>query len=133
MTGEWLAVAAGGALGALLRASLLRWVLGWKVSGRSPELPFAPAFATLLANLTGCVLLGLWALGAIPWHVHFAPTWADFFVTTGFCGGLTTFSTLCADLVWLRRDHGGPIMLVYLTITLVLGAAALNALSIARL
>ncbi len=128
MIGEWAAVAAGGALGALLRASLIHWVASGVIRGWSPGLRFAPCLATLAANISGCALLGLWVAGLVSLHARVPTDWADLFVTTGLCSGITTFSALCADLAWLRRDHGVPIMLAYLAATLVVGAGIFNLL-----
>jgi CrcB protein len=70
-------------LGALARAGVDRWL---PLSG--PHWPWA----TLLVNVTGCVVLG-WAV------VRFAARAVPRrFVVTGLCGGLTTFSTLQLEL-----------------------------------
>ena len=56
-----------------------------------PTLPFG----TLTANLIGGYVIGL-AVGAINLDLG-PPPQARLFLMTGFCGGLTTFSTLSAE------------------------------------
>jgi CrcB protein len=74
----------GGALGTLLRAGLL------EVMGEgAPGWPWA----TFAVNVVGAFLLG-WVVTALPPATRHRPLW-----TTGFCGGLTTFSTLQVELV----------------------------------
>ena len=87
------AICLGGSLG-----SVLRWWLGTKLNGYFPTIP--PG--TLAANLIGGYLIGL----AIAFFASFsalAPEWR-LFVITGFCGGLTTFSTFSAETVTLLQQ-----------------------------
>jgi CrcB protein len=90
-----LAVAVGSALGALLR-----WSLGMKLNGLLPGVP--PG--TLAANLIGAFVIGA-ALAWIAASPGISPEWR-LLITTGFCGGLTTFSTFSAEVFaawqWLR-------------------------------
>jgi fluoride exporter len=98
-------VAAGGGVGAWLRCALLRLALAGGGGGRPL---FDPRIATLAANLLACVLLG----GLL--SVDVAATRPDgvgalavrAFGITGVCGSLSTFSTLCAEIVGpLRRKR----------------------------
>ena len=57
---------------------------------------------TLAANLIGCYIIGM-AIAFFTTYPHFAPEWR-LFVTTGFCGGLTTFSTFSAEIVMLLQS-----------------------------
>lgn len=88
-----LAIAFGAALGALLR-----WQLGLKLNALFPTLP--PG--TLASNLVGGYIIGLAVafFAALP---GLAPEWR-LFVITGFCGGLTTFSTFSAEIVTLLQQ-----------------------------
>lgn len=78
-------VAAGGALGSCTRYLLCRVAACFWPS---------PA-GTLTVNLIGCLLIGL-ILGASERCQLLSPALALLLVT-GFCGGLTTFSTFSAD------------------------------------
>ncbi|MBV8784946.1 MAG: fluoride efflux transporter CrcB [Gammaproteobacteria bacterium] len=87
---SFAAVAFGGGLGALLR-----WWLGLALNAHWPALP--PG--TLAANLLGGYIVGA-AIGFFGTYPALAPEWR-LFVITGFCGGLTTFSTFSAEVVTL--------------------------------
>ncbi len=57
---------------------------------------------TLAANLIGCYVIGA-AVAFFMSYPAFAPEWR-LFLTTGFCGGLTTFSTFSAEVVLLLQS-----------------------------
>jgi CrcB protein len=88
-----LAILAGGAVGALTRAAF------------AEVLPYAPGrwpWATFVANVLGAALLA-WLTTRLAEMV--APTryWRPL-LGTGFCGALTTFSTLQVETIRLTRD-----------------------------
>ena len=88
-----VAISVGAAAGALLR-----WQLGAKLNSLFPAIP--PG--TLAANIVGGYLVGL----AIAWFAqagNIAPEWR-LLIITGFCGGLTTFSTFSAEVVTLLQE-----------------------------
>lgn len=85
------------ALGAVLGA-LLRWQLGLKLNALFPTIP--PG--TLAANLIGGYVIGL-ALAFFAALPGLAPEWR-LLVVTGFCGGLTTFSTFSAEIATLLQQ-----------------------------
>ena len=88
-----LAVSLGASLGALLR-----W---WLSSVLNPHFPRIPP-GTLAANLIGGYVVGL-AIAFFGTYTALAPEWR-LFVITGFCGGLTTFSTFSAEIVTLLQE-----------------------------
>ena len=92
---SFIAVSVGGMLGCLLR-----WGLAIFLNRYFPTIP--PG--TLAANLVGCYIIGM-AIAFFTTYPTFAPEWR-LFVTTGFCGGLTTFSTFSAEIVMLLQS--GP-------------------------
>ncbi len=93
-----LAVAAGAAMGAVLR-----WLLGLGFNNLWPVLPAG----TLLANLIGGYAIGV--LAAL-FSAH--PGWSEtarLFLITGLLGGLTTFSAFSYEAVTLlQRQLWGP-------------------------
>jgi fluoride exporter len=90
---SFIAVSVGGVLGCLLR-----WGLALLMNSYFPTIP--PG--TLAANLIGCYIIGV-AIAFFTAYPGFAPEWR-LFMTTGFCGGLTTFSTFSAEIVVLLQS-----------------------------
>ena len=85
-----VAIVLGGVLGAGIR-----WAVGEAVeTGRFP-------WATFAVNVVGASLLG--AISAMDVRPTLAPA-----IGTGFCGGLTTFSTFSVEIVELI-DTGRPV------------------------
>ncbi len=90
------AVGVGAALGAWVR-----WGLGLLLNAMHPAMPIG----TLAANLIGGYLMGL-AMGLF--MLNTPSTELRLLITTGFLGGLTTFSTFSAEAVsLLQRDEYG--------------------------
>lgn len=89
------AVGAGAALGAWCR-----WGLGVTLNSILPNFPLG----TLLANLGGGLLMGI-AIGLIGLGSLDNPG-MRLFITTGFLGGLTTFSAFTGEsLTLLYKQH----------------------------
>jgi CrcB protein len=89
-----IAIFVGAGLGALLR-----WWLGLTLNSYFPSIP--PG--TLAANLIGGYIIGV-AVALFAASSAFAPEWR-LFVITGFCGGLTTFSTFSSEIVTLLQQR----------------------------
>jgi CrcB protein len=91
-----VAVGGGAAVGAWLR-----WGLGVLLNPLFPTLPLG----TLVANLLGGLLMGV-AMETLSRHAVLPPE-VRLLVTTGFLGGLTTFSTFSGEVVTLlmRREY----------------------------
>ena len=100
-----LLVAAGGAVGATVRCSVVTLAAD---DGRFP-------WWTLLVNVVGC--LGLGALVRSGPAVRSA-------VGVGVCGGLTTFSTFSVEVATLLDDGEATIASSYLAASVVLGFGA---------
>ena len=87
------AVGAGGVVGALVRWGSFGT---WEVEGRFP-------LEALLVNLIGCLLMG-WFVGR-----RMDRGLVGLVATTGFCGGLTSFSAFAVDAARLL-DQGDTAM-----------------------
>lgn len=94
-----IAVAAGGAIGSVLRYAVNVAALRW-IGAAFP-------WGTFLVNLVGCFLMGAVAT-AFTARAGWAPEWRAFFAT-GVLGGFTTFSAFSLDFVLLvQRGQPGP-------------------------
>ena len=89
-----LAIAIGGAIGAVARYLLSAFVL--RVSGTLFPL------GTFVVNVIGCVVFGAIA-GAATQRVEMSPT-VRLFLLTGILGGFTTFSSYAFESFVLVRD-----------------------------
>jgi fluoride exporter len=78
--------------------ALLRWGLGLRLNALFPAVPLG----TLAANLIGGYVIGA-AAALFSAFSALAPEWR-LFVITGFCGGLTTFSTFSAEVTGLLQQ-----------------------------
>ena len=92
---QFTAVGVGAALGAWLR-----WGFGMLLNPLFPTLPLG----TLAANLLGGLLMGF-AMELLDRHAVMPPE-IRLLVTTGFLGGLTTFSTFVYEDWQFFRDTG---------------------------
>ena len=106
------AIFAGGVLGALARSGLTEWLA--PPAGHWPW----PTFAV---NLAGAFVLG-WAVTRLqerlPPSAYRRP-----FLGTGFCGALTTFSTLQLELVHMLDDERIALAAAYAGASLLAGFA----------
>jgi fluoride exporter len=98
-----VAVGGGAAAGAWLR-----WWFGTLLNPVFPTLPLG----TLAANLVGGYLMGI-ALAMLAHFESLSPE-VRLLITTGFLGGLTTFSTFSAEAVTLlaRQQLGWSAVLI---------------------
>jgi CrcB protein len=88
-----LVIAVGASLGAWLR-----WLLGMKLNALFPTIP--PG--TVVANMVGGYIIGL-AIAFLAASPSLSPEWR-LLIITGFCGGLTTFSTFSAETIALIQE-----------------------------
>ena len=113
---ELAAVFAGGFAGAIVRAEL--------AEGLAPSAGGWP-WATVLANLAGAFLLGYVAT-----LLRDRGPGADIrlrLLGTGFCGALTTFSTLQFELLVMLGDGDGALAAAYVLASVAAGLAAVVA------
>ena len=113
---HWLAVAIGGALGAMARYG----ISGWIFDSTSHKFPYA----TLSVNVKGSLVMGvLFVLilekGALPPEMRSL-------LMIGFLGAFTTFSTFSLDALGLWQNGHLFLALVYALGTVVLCLAAIT-------
>ncbi len=109
----WLLVFAGGGFGSALRYGLGRWAVS---AGREA------IWATLLVNVVACALLG-W-LAAETQRTELS-TSTRLLLATGFCGGLSTFSTFSLEAVALVQQGRTTSAILYVGASLLLGLGVL--------
>ena len=112
-----LAVFIGGGSG-----SVARWLLSLKLNPMHHALPLG----TLTANLVGAFIIG----AGLAWFNRLPqidPMW-KLLITTGFCGGLTTFSTFSSEVVFLLQAGKFSWALLNVAVNL-LGSFAMTAIA----
>jgi len=106
------AIFLGGALGALVRAGFAEALpdpgVGWP-------------WATFVVNVVGAALLGYW-FTVLPHSQYRRPL-----LTTGFCGALTTFSTVQVELLGMLEAGRVPLACLYLAVSVAAGLAGAQA------
>jgi fluoride exporter len=109
------AIFAGGAVGAVLRAVLVKALphgaTGWP-------------WATFAVNVIGCFLLGYFATRLqerLPISAYRRP-----FAGTGLCGALTTFSTMQVELLDMVRANRAGLAAAYAAATVLAGFLAVT-------
>ena len=123
----WLCVGIGGMIGSLCRYGLTLLARDWSIS-----IPYG----TLLSNVAGCLVIGGVMELAAATEV-LSPT-ARLFLTTGFCGGFTTLSSLIYELMQMVRNQEWAYASLYFGITLAgsviaFGVGALAVKTLTRL
>jgi len=108
-------LAAAGAAGALLRYAIT-FILPRSADGSIP-------WATVVANLLGCLLFGF----LITLFERKFPGFAElrFILLVGFLGSLTTFSTYAFESVWMIRQSYWQTLFLYLMLQNALGFSAI--------
>jgi fluoride exporter len=109
---ELAAIAAGGFLGAVARAAL---------ADALPASPDAWPWATFVVNLAGSFVLGYAVVRLqerLPLSAYRRP-----FIGTGFCGALTTFSTMQIELIRMFDAHAYVLATSYAAASIAGGLA----------
>ena len=113
---HWVAVALGGALGALARYGISTWVFAIS----SYKFPYA----TLAVNVLGSFLMGI--LFVLIIEKAALPAEMRSLLMIGFLGAFTTFSTFSLDALGLWQNGHLFLALVYALGTVVLCLAAIT-------
>ncbi len=107
-------IAAGGGIGSTAR------FLVQKYSYEFYPHPFP--FGTLLVNILGCFLIGIFYALAEKGNI-LSPEWR-LLLTTGFCGGFTTFSTFALENVSLMKSGDFLYVGIYIAGSVIVGVLA---------
>ena len=105
-----LFVGLGGAIGSIARFLISKWIYDLH--------PQTFPLGTFLVNIFGCFLIGLFYAISAKGN-YFSP---DFrlFLTTGLCGGFTTFSAFAYENIVLLKSGNTNTALVYISGSLIL-------------
>ncbi len=114
MTKILITVFLGGGLG-----SLMRYGVQAAMHGRIS--PFLFPWATLSVNILGSFLIGMFYVLSARFNLSDE---TRLFLTTGLCGGFTTFSTFSHEGMTLIRQGNYGTFLLYVTLSVALGVAA---------
>ncbi|HEX3928790.1 MAG TPA: fluoride efflux transporter CrcB [Gemmatimonadales bacterium] len=110
-----VSIALGSAMG-----GVARYLLTVFVQDRTAT---AFPFGTLAVNIAGCLILGFLVQLLADRGTYSHATQA--LLTTGFCGGFTTFSTFSWETVRLLQEGAVSRAIAYVSVSLVAGLAAL--------
>lgn len=111
---KYLAVAAGSALG-----GVLRYYVGGSVLSRIAT-PFP--FATFIVNISGSFVIGFFLTLAAE-RVNISPH-LRLAIAVGFVGAYTTFSTFEYETARLIEEHGWMLALINIALSVVVGFVA---------
>lgn len=111
---NYLIIALGGGIGSALRYAVSKFVQD-STNGTFP-------YHTFAVNIVGCLLIGLfYGLAA---RGHLGNNATTLLLTTGLCGGFTTFSTFCNENIALLRGDNAFVALVYVASSVFCGLLA---------
>jgi len=109
-----LIVGLGGGTGSILRYLSQKWVYQFY--------PHIFPWGTLLVNIIGCFLIGIFY--AVSEKASFMTTEWRLLLTTGFCGGFTTFSAFAFENMTLLKSGDLTYFILYILISVLVGIAA---------
>lgn len=109
-----LIIGTGSFIGGVARFLSSRFIQNYAIS--------AFPYGTFVVNILGCFLIGLF-YGISDRGNILNAEWR-MFLTVGFCGGFTTFSTFANENIALLRDGNFFYFALYTTLSLFLGLMA---------
>jgi fluoride exporter len=114
---NFILIAIGGALGSVSRWGCQRWIYQLH--------PHPFPFGTFAVNIVGSFLIGLFY--AVSEKGNLMNSEWRLFLTTGFCGGFTTFSTFSFETLSLLKDGNYAYAILYVVLSVILGIAGVFA------
>lgn len=112
---ELLYIFLGGGAG-----SVIRYLTQMAVDEKTASFPWG----TFIVNTAGSLLIGLFYSLSERFHLSFE---VRLFLTVGFCGGFTTFSTFSHDMLSLLKGGFYGTFASYLFLSIALGIGAVLA------
>ena len=104
--------------------SVLRHLAQISINERMSGIGFPFSWGTLIVNIAGSFLIGLFYSVSERWNLSME---MRLFLTTGLCGGFTTFSTFSNDGLSLLRGEFYSTFLLYALLSIGLGLVAVLA------
>lgn len=111
---EFFLIFIGSGLGGLSRFGLSRWI--------DNLLPYHFPYGTLMVNIVACFILGI--IVGITDHKLIISPLAKLFLTVGFCGGFSTFSTFSYETLVLYQQGHILSSFLYIVASMLLCVAA---------
>jgi len=109
-----LLIAIGGAIGSVSRYGCQKWIY--------QLFPHPFPLGTFVVNILGSLLIGLF-FGLSEKGNIMSPEWR-IFLTTGLCGGYTTFSTFSFESLSLLKEGNYVYALMYIVLSVMFGLMA---------
>ena len=100
----WIAVAVGGAVGAVARHAVNHLTHQHSLASRFPA-------GTMFVNIAGCLIIGVLAGLIAAERIRLPFHWREF-VFVGVLGGFTTFSTFGLDTLLLARSGATRLLIL---------------------
>lgn len=111
---EFIAIFVGGGLGSVCRYAV-QLILHLRI------VPYSFPWATFAVNIFGSFLIGLFYALSARFNLSAE---MRLLLTTGLCGGFTTFSTFSHDLLALFRSGDWMLAVIYLSLSVLLSLLA---------
>ena len=116
MSKAWILVGIGGLLGSISRYAMASFITN--------TFPYSFPIGTFIVNIIGCLLIGVF-YGLADQFGWLSPEWR-IFLTTGFCGGFTTFSSFALENYNLLQNNNQITAYIYMATSIILTISAVG-------